>query len=188
MFWFILCTRCSSFFDELWDCFQRFDPVNFGLYSIKVKQTGACKIRDHTTYKLAHNPPPLNIYILTRIIIFTSFGGGSYEKRLLYRWSVLLGRDFLTLFFLERGGHASVCRHIQTWSLHHSSRYEGFITTSNRRDQVRHFLSCLKSFESGMQGLHTIKYPYLKKHSCHNNIIAMISFAKVRNISTVSIK
>lgn len=39
-FWFVSCARSGLFFDELWDRFERFDPVNFGAYSMEVRQYG----------------------------------------------------------------------------------------------------------------------------------------------------
>jgi hypothetical protein len=40
-FWFVSCARSGLFFDELWDRFQKFDPVNFGAQGKDETQNGA---------------------------------------------------------------------------------------------------------------------------------------------------
>jgi len=37
-FWFVLCARSGLFFDDLWERFQRFGPVNFGSQGIETRR------------------------------------------------------------------------------------------------------------------------------------------------------
>ncbi|KAI9760397.1 MAG: hypothetical protein M4579_001693 [Chaenotheca gracillima] len=37
-FWFVLCTRSGIFFDDLWERFRKFDPVNFFLQSVEARK------------------------------------------------------------------------------------------------------------------------------------------------------